>query len=93
MGGEKGGYGANACHKTREIITRMKLEDSLREVLRGKQYSRKTEENYVGWYRRYVLWHKEWAGRAIHPAGMGAAEVTAFLTNLAVSQRLAKIRH
>ncbi len=40
----------------------------------------------MGWYRRFVLWHKERAGQAIHPADMGAAEVEAFLTHLAVNR-------
>jgi hypothetical protein len=34
-----------------------KLEDQLRAVLRLKHYSFKTEDAYVGWDRRYVLWH------------------------------------
>ena len=72
-------------------MTGLKLEDQLREVLRRKQYSRKTEENYVGWYRRFVLWHKERAGQAVHPAEMGAAEVEAFLTHLAVNRGVSAV--
>ena len=56
----------------------MKLEERLRQTIRLKHYSHKTEENYVGWHRRYVLWH----GKR-HPAEMGAPEVEAFLTHLA----------
>jgi len=59
----------------------MKLEDQLRATLRFKQYSLKTEESYTGWYRRYVLWH----GKR-HPSEMGAADVEAFLTHLAVER-------
>ncbi|MBL9176908.1 MAG: integron integrase [Verrucomicrobiaceae bacterium] len=69
----------------------MKLEDQLRHTLRVKHYSLKTEENYVGWYKRYVLWHKERAGHAVHPADMGAAEVEAFLTHLAVNRGVAAV--
>jgi len=47
-------------------------------------YSMKTEESYIGWYRRFVLWH----GKK-HPREMGAAEVTAFLTHLAVNRNVA----
>ena len=64
----------------------MKLEEQLRQVIRFKHYSYKTEENYVGWYRRYVLWH----GKR-HPAEMGAVEVEAFLTHLAVNRRVAAV--
>jgi len=59
----------------------VKLEDQLRGVIRLKQYSLRTEEAYVGWYRRYVLWH----GKR-HPRELGAAEVEAFLTHLAVNR-------
>lgn len=62
----------------------MKLEDQLRAVLPLKHYSLKTEESYVGWYRRFVLWH----GKR-HPVEMGAPEVEAFLTHLAVNLSVA----
>ena len=62
----------------------MKLEDQIRDTMRFKHLSFKTEESYVGWYRRYVLWH----GKK-HPSEMGAAEVEAFLTHLAVDRKLA----
>lgn len=64
----------------------MKLEDQLRDTIRFKHLSLKTEESYVGWYRRYVLWH----GKR-HPEEMGAAEVEAFLTHLAVDRKLAAV--
>lgn len=60
------------------------LEEQLRGVLRKKQYSIKTEETYVGWYRQYVRWH----GKR-HPQEMGVAEVEAFLTHLAVNRGVA----
>jgi site-specific recombinase XerD len=59
------------------------LERELRAVLRVKHYSVKTEESYVGWYRRFVLFH----GKQ-HPRDMGAAEVSSFLTNLVVNRRV-----
>lgn len=64
----------------------MKLEDQLRGAIRLKQYSLRTEETYVGWYRRFVLWH----GKR-HPREMGAAEVEAFLTHLAVNRGVAAV--
>ena len=66
-----------------------KIEDRLRAVIRFKQYSPRTEETYVQWYRRFVLFHKERCGSAVHPAEMGAAEVEAFLTHLAVNREVA----
>lgn len=69
----------------------MKIEEQLRHALRLKHYSYKTEESYVGWYKRYVLWHKEQAGHAVHPAELGAAGVEAFLTHLAVNRGVAAV--
>jgi integron integrase len=56
-----------------------KLLDQLREVLRLKHYSYRTEEAYVNWVRRFILFH----GKR-HPAEMGAPEIQAFLAHLAV---------
>jgi hypothetical protein len=61
----------------------MKLEDRIREVMRFKHYSIRTEESYVGWYKQFVRFHK-----MRHPAEMGAPEVEAFLTHLAVDRRV-----
>ena len=65
-----------------------KLEDRLRGVLRLKQYSPRTEETYIQWYKRYVHFQAQAAGKMRHPAEMGTEEVTAFLTNLAVNKNL-----
>lgn len=60
-----------------------RLLDRVREAIRLRHYSRRTEKAYVGWVRRYVLFH----GKR-HPAAMGAAEVTAFLSHLATQGRV-----
>ena len=41
------------------------------------------------WYKRYVVFPSQVTGRIRHPKELGAAEVTAFLTNLAVNRKLA----
>lgn len=51
----------------------------LRAAIRARHYSRRTEKTYVAWIRRYIFFH----GKR-HPAEMGAAEVSRFLTSLAV---------
>ena len=56
-----------------------KLLDQLRSKVRVKHYSLSTERQYVHWAKRFILFH----GKR-HPADMGAAEVEAFLTHLAV---------
>ena len=55
----------------------------VRERLRVKHYSLRTGQSYVGWVRRYIRFH----GRR-HPREMGAAEVEAFLSSLAVDRKV-----
>lgn len=62
------------------------LEQRLIGAMRFRHYSRQTELGYVQWYKRYVLFHKEVSGHMRHPAEMGASEVEAFLTHLAVNR-------
>jgi integrase len=61
-----------------------KLLDRLRERLRLRHYSIRTERQYVQWARRFILFH----GKR-HPVEMGAREVEAFLTHLAVAGKVA----
>ena len=58
--------------------TESKLLDRVREAVRVRHYSRRTEEAYVGWIRRFIVFH----GKR-HPRYMGEQEVTAFLSSLA----------
>jgi integron integrase len=55
-----------------------KFLDQLRTALRTRHYSIRTEESYVGWARRFILFH----GKQ-HPRDLGAPEIVAFLSNLA----------
>jgi Phage integrase, N-terminal SAM-like domain len=57
-----------------------KLLDQVRDTIRLKHYSYRTEESYVQWIRRYILFHDK-----RHPLEMGSAEIEAFLTALAVN--------
>lgn len=61
-----------------------KLLDEVRDKLRFLHYSLRTEHSYVGWIKRYILFH----GKR-HPKDMGAAEVGAFLSSLAVERNVA----
>jgi integrase len=58
--------------------------DRVREAVRTRHYGRRTEKAYVHWIKRYIFFH----GKR-HPAEMGAAEVTRFLTFLAVHRKVA----
>ena len=61
-----------------------KLLDRLRDTLRRRHYALATEEAYVNWNRRFILFHNK-----RHPDQMGEAEIRAFLTHLAVEGRVA----
>lgn len=60
-----------------------KLLDRMREAIRTRHYSRRTEEAYVGWIRRFIVHHQK-----KHPAAMGAGEVNACLSHLAVAKNV-----
>jgi integron integrase len=57
--------------------------DKVRAAIRVRHYSIRTEQAYTHWVRRYILFH----GKR-HPETMGAAEVGAFLTHLAVEGKV-----
>jgi integron integrase len=61
-----------------------RLLDQVREAIRARHYSRRTEKAYVHWIKRYIFFH----GKR-HPAELGASEVTTFLTSLAVRDKVA----
>lgn len=61
-----------------------RLLDQVREVIRLRHYSIRTEQAYVQWITRFILFH-----RKRHPGDMGAAEVTAFLSDLAIRRNVA----
>jgi integron integrase len=60
-----------------------RLLDRVREALRVRHYSYRTEQQYVGWIRRFVIF----SGRR-HPAGLGAPDVELFLSHLAISRHV-----
>lgn len=61
-----------------------KLLDQLRDRIRLKHYSRRTEDAYLDWAKRYILYHNK-----THPQEMGKQEVEAFLTHLATERNVA----
>lgn len=61
-----------------------RLLDQVREAVRVRHYSRRTEQAYVAWIRRFIL-----ANGKRHPRSLGGPEVTAFLTRLATDHDVA----
>ena len=68
---------------TSPVTTKPKLLDQVRHALRVKHYSPKTEEAYIHWIRRFILFHKK-----RHPKEMGEKEINEFSTHLAVKEKV-----
>ena len=64
--------------------TQPRLLDQIRDRIRLKHYSIRTEQAYLDWVKRFILFH-----RKRHPASMGKADVEAFLSHLAVNGKVA----
>jgi integron integrase len=69
-----------------------RLLDQLREVLRYKHYSLRTEEAYVYWVKFFVRWHGR-NGQVRHPRELGAAEVAQFLSMLTSRRNVSVSTH
>jgi integron integrase len=67
-----------------DVSNQPKLLDQVRARIRVKHYSIRTEDQYVHWIKRFIYFHDK-----RHPREMGAAEVEAFLSDLAVNGRVA----
>jgi hypothetical protein len=62
---------------------KVRLLDQMKLALRSRHYSRRTEQTYCLWVRRFVQFHS-----LRHPAEMGEPEINAFLTHLAVKEKV-----
>ena len=63
--------------------TKPKLLDQVRQAIRTRHYSIKTEEAYVGWIKRFIFFHNK-----RHPLEMAEAEVGQFLSSLATERHV-----
>jgi len=64
-------------------MTQPKLLDQVRDALRLRHYSLRTEETYLQWIKRYILFHHK-----THPRDLAEADISAFLTDLAVNKHV-----
>ncbi len=81
------GTGRREAHvpvNTDKIVGGSRLLGEMRDLIRRKHYSIRTEQAYLEWAKRYILFH----GKR-HPKDMGAPEIVAFLTDLAVARYVA----
>jgi len=60
-----------------------RLLDRVRQALRTRHYSPRTEDTYVGWIKRFILFHNK-----RHPDELGERDISAFLTHLAVEKHV-----
>ena len=64
-------------------MSKPRLIDQVREEIRVRHYSLRTEKTYIQWIRRYILFHDK-----RHPCEMGEKEISAFLSHLAVTRHV-----
>src|SRR6266498_578718 len=60
-----------------------RLLDQIRQAIRTRHYSPRTEETYVHWIKRFIFFHSK-----RHPAEMAETEIAQFLSNLAAESRV-----
>ena len=60
-----------------------KLLEIVRDKIRFKHYSIRTEQVYLAWVKRYILYHNKQ-----HPKNMGKTEIESFLTHLAIDRNV-----
>ena len=65
-------------------MTPPRLMEQVRAEIRARHYSRRTEDAYVHWIRRFIVFHDR-----RHPRDLGAPDISAFVTWLAVDRRVA----
>ena len=70
-------------HAGQDGAPKPKLLDQVRQAIRARHYSKRTEQTYVDWNKRFILFH----GKR-HPSEMGEPEINQFLTDLAVNKRV-----
>ena len=64
-------------------MARSQLLDAVRDAIRVRHYSIRTEQSYIQWIKRYILFHNK-----RHPKEMGEPEITQFLTHLATDKNV-----
>jgi len=78
-----GGSNAKTRAETAPAARKPKLLDQVRESIRARHYSPRTEETYVHWIKRFVIFHDK-----RHPTEMAEMEIARFLSSLATESRV-----
>jgi Phage integrase, N-terminal SAM-like domain len=78
-----GGLNSKARVQTLPTSPKPKLLDQVRQAIRKRHYSDRTEKAYVHWIKRFIFFHNK-----RHPIEMGEAEIGQFLSTLATDGRV-----
>src|SRR5436853_2095650 len=73
----------SSAQAPQNTVPKPRLLDQVRIALRSRHYSKRTEQTYVLWIKRYIIFHK-----LRHPAEMAEAEVNEFLSHLAIKENV-----
>ena len=73
----------HALPSAQQSARKPKLLDQLREAMKSRHYSHRTEETYCHWVKRFIFFHN-----VRHPVEMAEPEINAFLTHLAVKGKV-----
>ena len=65
------------------------LISQVRRLARTMHIAKRTEDAYVGWITRFLVYHRDLNGAWIHPLQLGSPEMNAFLSHLAVERKVA----
>lgn len=65
------------------------LLEKTRQAMRARHMSIRTEEAYLRWIEEFLRFHRDKAGKWVHPSEMGGLEISDYLTHLAVQRRVA----
>ena len=69
--------------RPKKLLPKVLIGDRVRETIRRKHYSNRTEESYVVLIKRHILFHNK-----RHPLGMANAEIEAFLPHVVIKKRM-----
>lgn len=75
-----GGLNSTASVVLPPTIQKPKLLEQVRQAIRTRHYSDRTEKAYAHWIKRFIFFHNK-----RHPAEMGEAEIGRFLSGLATA--------
>jgi Phage integrase, N-terminal SAM-like domain len=78
-----GGFSVQANFQTLATSSKPKLLDQVRQAIRKRHYSDRTEKAYVHWIKRFIFFHNK-----RHPIEMGEAEIGQFRSSLATDGRV-----